>query len=158
MNRDKLIVIVCLVVMAAIYLWFKGGSVFPPSEKDMRSLVRAIKTAHKPRVVYFFATWCGACAAYGPVLKDAVSLYSESIDFQSVNVGDPTYNKLISQYGIQSVPTTIIFNAYGQLVLAEGGCIDRQTLNDTLSNIYKSTLSESASKSTKSKATKKKRL
>jgi thioredoxin-like negative regulator of GroEL len=144
MNRDNLIIIGCLLALVGIYMYFNGTSSSPGGEKDVRSLIHGIAAKHRPRVVYFFANWCGACGQYGPVLKSAVAVYGNSIDFQVVNVDDPSYAKLKSQYHITSVPATIIFDSHGWPVFGESGCVDRLSLNDALRSVYMSTINESA--------------
>jgi len=52
---------------------------------------------------YFTATWCGPCKAFKPVMNE-VAGEGHSIQFIDVDA-----NKfLASQYGVQSVPTTVI--------------------------------------------------
>ena len=52
---------------------------------------------------YFTATWCGPCKAFKPVMNEVVS------EGYSVQFIDIDQNKtLASQYGVSSVPTTVI--------------------------------------------------
>ena len=52
---------------------------------------------------YFTATWCGPCKAFKPVMNE-VAGEGHSIQFVDIDENQ----SLASQYGIRSVPTTII--------------------------------------------------
>jgi thioredoxin 1 len=52
---------------------------------------------------YFTATWCGPCKAFKPVMNE-VAGEGHSIQFIDVDAN----KSLASQYGVQSVPTTVI--------------------------------------------------
>jgi thioredoxin 1 len=52
---------------------------------------------------YFTATWCGPCKAFKPVMTE---IKNEGYSIQMIDVDE---NKdLASQYGVRSVPTTVI--------------------------------------------------
>ena len=111
----------------------------------MLSLRLGIAAKHRPRVVYFFADWCGACKQYTPVLKNAVADFEKSVDFQLVNVDDPNYTKLKAQYHIRSIPATFIFDRDGLPVFSMGGCVDRASLDHALLNVCNPVIDESKS-------------
>ena len=52
---------------------------------------------------YFTATWCGPCKAFKPVMNE-VAGEGYSIQFIDVDKNQ----SLASQYGVRSVPTTVI--------------------------------------------------
>jgi len=52
---------------------------------------------------YFTATWCGPCKAFKPVMNEVAG---EGYSIQFIDIDQ---NKtLASQYGVRSVPTTVI--------------------------------------------------
>ena len=52
---------------------------------------------------YFTATWCGPCKAFKPVMNEVAG---EGYSIQFIDIDQ---NKtLASQYGVSSVPTTVI--------------------------------------------------
>ena len=53
--------------------------------------------------IYFSAPWCGPCRMFGPVM-DRVA--SSGIPVQKVNVDEN--RELAMQYGVMSVPTTVL--------------------------------------------------
>ena len=60
--------------------------------------------------LYFSATWCGPCKAFGPIM-DRVS--ASGIPVQKVDVD--SQKNLVSQYQVGGVPTTILIKD-GQVV------------------------------------------
>ncbi len=62
-------------------------------------------------LVDFWATWCGPCKMVGPVLEKICN--EGVIQVGKVNVDDEDY--LAAQYGIESIPTMMIFKE-GKLV------------------------------------------
>lgn len=58
-------------------------------------------------LVDFWAPWCGPCRMVTPIIEQLAREYSGSIAFGKVNVDE---NQMISaSYGIQSIPTMMIF-------------------------------------------------
>ena len=52
---------------------------------------------------YFSATWCGPCKVFKPLMTE---IASEGNSVQFIDVDEQ--QNLASQYGIRSVPTTVI--------------------------------------------------
>lgn len=60
-----------------------------------------------PVVVDFFATWCGPCKAYSPVLQSLKKKEGDAIRLVKIDVDK---NQKISQsQGVRAMPTTIIY-------------------------------------------------
>ena len=66
--------------------------------KNNKELEIKMKTAK-----YFTATWCGPCKAFKPVMNE-VAGEGHSIQFIDVDENQT----LATQYGVRSVPTTVI--------------------------------------------------
>ena len=56
-------------------------------------------------LVDFFATWCGPCKMLSPVLEEV----SEEVNATIIKVDVDEAGSLAAQYGIQAVPTLILF-------------------------------------------------
>ncbi len=61
-----------------------------------------------PVLVDFFATWCGPCQMLGPVLDDVAKRYQGRAKIAKVDVDESP--ELAMEYGINAVPTLILFN------------------------------------------------
>ena len=56
-------------------------------------------------LVDFFATWCGPCKMLSPVLEEV----SQEVDVTIIKVDVDEAGPLAAQFGIQAVPTLILF-------------------------------------------------
>lgn len=69
-------------------------------------------SAKEPVLVDFFATWCGPCKMLSPVLEKFAEKHPE-VKVVKVDVDDN--NDLAASYGVQGVPTILLFRN-GQVV------------------------------------------
>ncbi|WP_213157463.1 thioredoxin family protein [Parachlamydia sp. AcF125] len=58
-------------------------------------------------VVEFFAHWCGSCQAFEPIFTKVAQDMQESVTFYKVDI-DTSWS-LVEQYGVENIPTLIIF-------------------------------------------------
>jgi thioredoxin 1 len=63
--------------------------------------------SEKPVIVDFWAEWCGPCHAVSPVLDKIAEERSEELRLVKINVDEN--QELMVRYGIQSIPTIILF-------------------------------------------------
>ncbi len=60
-----------------------------------------------PVLVDFTATWCGPCQALAPIIEQLSSEYTGKVKVGKVDIDDA--QDLAMTYGIQSVPTVMVF-------------------------------------------------
>ena len=63
--------------------------------------------SEKPVLVDFFADWCGPCKMLAPILEQAAAECEGKADIVKVNEDES--GELAARYGVQSIPTLIVF-------------------------------------------------
>jgi thioredoxin 1 len=61
----------------------------------------------KPVIVDFWAEWCGPCHAVAPVLDKIAEERADELRLVKINVDEN--QELMVRYGIQSIPTIVLF-------------------------------------------------
>ncbi|MEI0604619.1 thioredoxin [Brachyspira alvinipulli] len=72
----------------------------------------------KAILVDFFAEWCGPCKMQTPVLHKVAEEYADKMGFGAVNVDD--CEDIAAKYGVQSIPTLLVFKSGEVVKRAEG--------------------------------------
>lgn len=78
----------------------------PISVTDAEFEQKVLK-ADVPVVVDFWAPWCGPCRAIAPILDKLAGEYEGRLKIAKVNTDEEV--RWASQFGIQGIPTLIVF-------------------------------------------------
>ncbi len=65
--------------------------------------------ADTPTLVDFWAPWCGPCKMAAPALEELSKEYEGKVDIVKINVDE--HPQTAQNYGVMSIPTTILFQA-----------------------------------------------
>ncbi len=83
-------------------------------------------------LVDFWATWCGPCKMVGPIMEQLASDYEGKAVIVKVDVDKEP--ELAARFGIQSIPTIILFKN-GKQAASDVGARPADFYRDLLDNI-----------------------
>uniref|UniRef100_A0A0C9S6C4 TSA: Wollemia nobilis Ref_Wollemi_Transcript_15155_953 transcribed RNA sequence n=1 Tax=Wollemia nobilis TaxID=56998 RepID=A0A0C9S6C4_9CONI len=66
-----------------------------------------LQKSEQPVLVDFYATWCGPCQYMVPILEDVGRRLKDKI--RVVKINTENYPSIASRYGVQALPTFILF-------------------------------------------------
>tara|TARA_B100001013_G_scaffold122020_1_gene70785 strand:- start:298 stop:618 length:321 start_codon:yes stop_codon:yes gene_type:complete len=73
-------------------------------EKEFES---EVINSDKPVLIDFWAQWCGPCKEIAPILEEIADEMQDTIKVVKINIDENP--NIPNKYGIQSIPTMIIF-------------------------------------------------
>jgi len=109
-------------------------------EKKSMSAAPAVSTAEfdkqvleaeTPVLVDFWAVWCGPCRTLAPAVDAVAEEYTGRAKVFKLNVDENP--EIAGRYGVQSIPTLIVFKGGQKVAELVGGQNTRQTIGAALS-------------------------
>lgn len=127
---QQFVVGVCLIaLLVGAGIWI-NNTLKEAKAKRLSAITTQIRAAHRPRVLEFYADWCGPCRAYGPVIEACRAKYAGQIDFQRLNTDDPNSTALKQALNCSGIPMTCMFDSQGNEVAEVVGGVDPERLDD----------------------------
>lgn len=145
--------------LAATHAPDGAAAAFPSTDFTMYKLdgtpLKLSDLAGQPIVLNFWATWCPPCRAELPDFQAAYETYGDRVTFVMLNVSEsietaqaffaengytfPLYADLdddaSNAYGVTGIPTTIMYDAAGNILDSHIGMIDGNTLTEGINKL-----------------------
>ena len=98
-----------------------------------KSFEQEVVNSKLPVLIDFWAEWCGPCKELAPILDEINDEIKNKIKMVKINIDENP--NIPTQYGIQSIPTLIIFKKGEPIATKVGSAIKSELLSWIKSSI-----------------------
>lgn len=77
------------------------------TKKQFSTFQDLVSNSDTPILVSFYATWCGYCQSFAPILDRVKMKMGDRL--QVVKINSEKYPNLVAEYEVRSLPTTLLF-------------------------------------------------
>ncbi len=97
------------------------------SVKDVneKEFEEEVLKSNVPVLVDVWATWCGPCRMYSPIVEEVSNDYDGKIKFVKVDADEN--ENIAAKYGIMSIPTTLLIEK-GKVKAQSVGAVPKEVL------------------------------
>ncbi len=111
-----------------------------------KSFKTDVQKSSLPVLIDFWATWCGPCRVYGPIVDKVAQKYQGKLKVFRMEADAKENQEIIQKYNIQALPTTLLIKN-GKVIQTTEGLISQDELEGQVNKLLKSFSKLSAAKS-----------
>jgi thioredoxin 1 len=89
----------------------------------------------RPKVLDFWASWCGPCKELAPTVEEAQSKYSGRVEFVQLDADSDQGKTAMRQYNVNSLPTLIYLDSGGKVVDTTVGVVPAEQVMGILDKL-----------------------
>lgn len=99
-----------MIMQRAIWIIVMAIAINLSSKADVLEIndIWDIRYNNRPIVIDAYASWCGPCKMYSPIVESLSRKYNGVVDFYKIDVDNPESEDFVVRFQINSVPTTVI--------------------------------------------------
>jgi thiol-disulfide isomerase/thioredoxin len=105
-----------------------------------KELLAQARKEGKPVYILFHSKNCAPCVEMEKTVKQVMPSFAERIVFVDVDVYDESEEELISEFGVQSIPTSVFLGKDGKIITGFVGVIPANELKDKLNKLVEGKL------------------
>lgn len=78
------------------------------AELNSQTFEKFLGSTDKYVLVDVWASWCGPCSMFGPIIEEVANEHSDKIAVGKLNVDENT--AIAQRYSVMSIPTVLVFD------------------------------------------------
>lgn len=87
----------------------------------------------RPKVLDFYADWCGPCKQMEPIMREVESKYRAKVDFQKLDLDDPANEALVRKHNVRAIPYLVVLDGSGKVVSTVRGSHGKEDVEAAIS-------------------------
>jgi len=139
-NTARAVILVAVFILAVVIIYPKfvewqqqavgsdgTGAAYKSNSPGGKALQAALESG-KPTMVLFHSNTCGSCKTMLASVAEMKFKYAGRVNFIDVVVSDRAEARLVSEFGVSSIPTSVFFDKTGNLAGKAVGAIEKDKL------------------------------